>query len=608
MSAGRFCPECGSENLPERRYCRECGVCFIDACPDCGASSLVGDAACAACQRPLVDGDGTRLTDWQPRWAACVEAASGPARYHFPEHWEPGEARLDPAAVVASENRLATVVKADLSGFTAMSELLGDPEEVTIIMNQVFEPLVEVVRRHDGYIDNYAGDMIISFWGAPNAVEAGAEHAVRSALEMRAAVETLNARGISHGVELGISTGVATGAGLWGEVGTGANLRHTLSGELGDYAALLEKYTDRGHVGICPATTARVRGRIAVTPIADSHVTPPGETEEQPIYNAEALAEEPTWLELAGADTVPRAGRDKLGRELAAHWQAAAGGVRRFVHLAGEPGSGKSRLAYEVAQLALASGAQVLAAGGRPLSRAMGWTLELPPVPRTPALIVLDGLNFVDSWPLERVLDLLPDQPVLVLTVSRDRQPAAQLRAAGLHVEAYEVPPLDAEAVEALAQRCLSREVSEAESDWLWHQSEGNPLLVRALCGLLGGGATDDGAELEHRLERLPWPMQEFAAVALDQLSEPERAAAYVAAMAADQELRLRPEAVGWVLADPLWSRRLERLEALGLVWREDEPTALVWRHRCVRRAAAARLIDTVRVQIEARLAAMPEG
>jgi class 3 adenylate cyclase len=56
-----------------------------------------------------------------------------------------------------SERRLATVLFADISGFTAMAEKL-DPEEVTSTINRCFATLAAAVAEHGGYVDKYIGD------------------------------------------------------------------------------------------------------------------------------------------------------------------------------------------------------------------------------------------------------------------------------------------------------------------------------------------------------------------------------------------------------------------------------------------------------------------
>ena len=72
---------------------------------------------------------------------------------------------------------------ADITGFTALADEL-DPETVTDIVTAIISELSEVVGRYDGYVDKYAGDALLAFFGAPVSHEDDAERALACALEM----------------------------------------------------------------------------------------------------------------------------------------------------------------------------------------------------------------------------------------------------------------------------------------------------------------------------------------------------------------------------------------------------------------------------------------
>ncbi len=65
---------------------------------------------------------------------------------------------------------MVTVMFADLSGFTALSETM-DPEAVRELVNQCFDCLVPVVERYEGTVDKFIGDEIMALFGAPVAHE-----------------------------------------------------------------------------------------------------------------------------------------------------------------------------------------------------------------------------------------------------------------------------------------------------------------------------------------------------------------------------------------------------------------------------------------------------
>ena len=77
---------------------------------------------------------------------------------------------------VDSERRYVTVVYADISGFTAISEKL-DPEEVTDVMNRCFEMLEGVVLAHGGLVNKYLGDCVLAIFGLTEVPEVAARKA-----------------------------------------------------------------------------------------------------------------------------------------------------------------------------------------------------------------------------------------------------------------------------------------------------------------------------------------------------------------------------------------------------------------------------------------------
>ena len=76
-----------------------------------------------------------------------------------------------------------TVLFADLSGFTALSERL-DPEEVRAFQNALFETLAQAIARYDGFVEKFVGDAVLAVFGAPVAHEDDPERALDAALDM----------------------------------------------------------------------------------------------------------------------------------------------------------------------------------------------------------------------------------------------------------------------------------------------------------------------------------------------------------------------------------------------------------------------------------------
>src|ERR687884_1474194 len=153
-------------------------------CPSCSTDNPAGARFCMSC--------GSRL-EW--RCAACGATAPAQARFCMEcgATLDGGAARAAPVGPVPpEERRQVTVLFADLSGYTAVSERM-DPEAVKSLVDRALLRLGQEVERYGGTVDKYIGDNVMALFGAPVAHEDDAERAVRAALGMQAAMEELNA-------------------------------------------------------------------------------------------------------------------------------------------------------------------------------------------------------------------------------------------------------------------------------------------------------------------------------------------------------------------------------------------------------------------------------
>ncbi|HSH04323.1 MAG TPA: adenylate/guanylate cyclase domain-containing protein [Anaerolineae bacterium] len=152
----------------------------------------------------------------------------------------------------------ATILFADVSGFTAMSETM-DAEDVGDTMNALWERVDQAIVAHYGWIDKHIGDAVMAIWGAEKVRENDAEQAVRAGLAMQAAIRAF---AIERGVPLRMRIGINTGMVLLGEVGTTAEF--TAMGDTVNVASRLEHAAPVGGVLISVATYEFVRGLFEV--------------------------------------------------------------------------------------------------------------------------------------------------------------------------------------------------------------------------------------------------------------------------------------------------------------------------------------------------------
>lgn len=270
------------------------------------------------------------------------------------------------------QRKQATVLFADLSGFTAMSESL-DPEQVRMIINRYFEVLSAAVRRYGGTVDKYIGDCVMAVFGAPVSHEDDAVRACRAALDMHAGVHEI-AKSADLGVNrppnlhIGINTGLVVAA----PMGTGEAQQFTVMGDAVNLASRLCHEADDGETIIGEATYQSVRHLF----VFGSHRTRPikGKSERVSMY------------QLVGVGTAPPRRCETVfvgrGAELSAAREtlaAAASGTAGVLFIHGEAGIGKSRLTEELIAGASRDGFRSLYATGRRLEilRAYGLWRDL---------------------------------------------------------------------------------------------------------------------------------------------------------------------------------------------------------------------------------------
>ena len=128
----------------------------------------------------------------------------------------PQPALAEPKPQDTAERRQVTVMFSDLVGSTALSARM-DPEDLREVIAAYHKCVAEIVRRFDGFVAQYLGDGVLVYFGYPQAHEDDAERAVRSGLELIAAVSGLKTR-VSLQTRVGIATGLVVVGDLmdWG--------------------------------------------------------------------------------------------------------------------------------------------------------------------------------------------------------------------------------------------------------------------------------------------------------------------------------------------------------------------------------------------------------
>ncbi len=266
---------------------------------------------------------------------AIVEAGLAPMR----EKLAALEAQVRPTE---QQRKLVTVLFADVSGFTAMSETM-DPEDMTAVMNALWERLDGAICEQGGWIDKHIGDAVMALWGVEAAQENDPERAVRAALGMQAALARFRQE---RNVALAMRIGINTGPVLLGEVGS--RREFTAMGDTVNVASRLEHAAPVGGILISHNTYRHVKGIFSV--ILQPPLQVKGKVEPLQVYVIHGARPRTFWQETRGIEGIetPMVGREAELRQLQRAFEGLfEPGRGASIMLVGEAGIGKSRLLYE---------------------------------------------------------------------------------------------------------------------------------------------------------------------------------------------------------------------------------------------------------------------
>ena len=336
------CGNCQTELIPGKQFCHACGTRAPLACTNCGSPIEPGFRFCPECGTPAPADAAPGVA--KPAPAAETSERATPA---IPETLA-AKIRASQGAI-AGERKLVTVMFCDLVGSTSIAERL-DPEDYRDLLEQYMALVFREVYRVEGIVTHLAGDGVMAVFGAPIAHEDAPYRAVYSALAIRDALATMNARG--HGgctIDLQVRIGIHTGPVVVGTVGSDLKMDYTAIGDTTNLAQRLQSVADPGMVLISDATHRLVRGFFEVMPARRFEVK--GKREPVAAHEVRGLSATTSAIAVAEArGLTPLVGRIEELAQLIACFDRLAGAFPQVVTVVGDAGSGKSRLIYEFKQ------------------------------------------------------------------------------------------------------------------------------------------------------------------------------------------------------------------------------------------------------------------
>ena len=340
------CAGCGSEVTADFAFCPRCGRRQPVACVACGAPCEPDFAFCPRC-------GSARAATGQPapsegsgqRPAAAASAADGTAR--LPQ--------VVPDPGREADRRQVTVLFADVSGFTTLSERL-DPEDVRAFQNALFASFSKAITPYDGFVEKFVGDAVLAVFGAPVAHEDDPERALCAALDLQAGASDLNrdwAARLGQAVKLHI--GIHTGPVVAGNLGEANATAYAVTGDTVNTTARLLAAAS-GNMLVSQATYALTKHRFAFEESRELRLR--GKAEPVIVHRLVGKLDEPRTargLAAHGLMTAMVGRGDELNQLLAA-FERAQRGRAQVVSVVGEAGTGKSRLIAEFMARLEASG------------------------------------------------------------------------------------------------------------------------------------------------------------------------------------------------------------------------------------------------------------
>ncbi|MBC8317250.1 MAG: GAF domain-containing protein [Desulfobulbaceae bacterium] len=159
---------------------------------------------------------------------------------------------------LGGERRDITVLFADLSGFTAMSENL-DQETVVEILNGYFSRITPIIFNHHGTLDKFMGDGLLAFFGAPISVDNAPGEAVQTAIEIIREIDLINRQNTKKNwPTLHASIGINAGEVVAGYIGSEEHLNYTVIGDAVNVAQRIETIAGPDTILISEAVRNRI--------------------------------------------------------------------------------------------------------------------------------------------------------------------------------------------------------------------------------------------------------------------------------------------------------------------------------------------------------------
>lgn len=314
---------------------RELGV-----TPDAETRKL---AAKLHAEQPAATAEGSVRLSRPLAGTGPLPPVAGPAGQDFARVGaEEADRRMAPAE---AERRFVTLMECALAEAAVLSRRL-DPEELRTVVAGFADCCERLVCRYGGRVSHIAENSLTACFGSPWADEHDAERAVRSGLEIVAAVERLSLLpDVAMHARIGIASGEVVIGGLAHDDGA---TEEVVTGEAPYVAAGLQATAAPGSVLVAGRTKRLLGSLFDCQDLGDQSL----QGIDAPVHIWRVLGKRSGQSRFEATRAIsplaPLVGREAEMDLLMRCWEQAKAGSGQVVVLAGEPGIGKSRLIHEL--------------------------------------------------------------------------------------------------------------------------------------------------------------------------------------------------------------------------------------------------------------------
>ena len=327
------CSACGFQNREGAKFCKMCGNELAVACPSCGQSCQPDSLFCDEC--------GYRF----PQANSMPKVALASPKTYTPKYL--AEKILTTRGYIEGEKKLVTILAADVSHYTAISEKL-DLESVHTIMDGCFKRLIAEIHLYEGTINQFLGDGLMAIFGAPITHEDHALRACYVALNIQKSLtdyaEKLRRE---YDIDFRMRIGLNTGQVVVGGIGDDLRMDYMALGDTTNIAFLLQQRAEAGKILISEKVYSHVQGYFLCKPEGRGNLK--NRTRPVAYYMLLSELEKRSKLEIEAEKNaltgfVNRAKELSMMNDLFEQVKENKGQVLCIV---GDAGRGKSRLIYE---------------------------------------------------------------------------------------------------------------------------------------------------------------------------------------------------------------------------------------------------------------------